>query len=460
MQHRPHRFACLLTLLLLPAAAPAHAAVHNLVLGAGYAAASSGATSTESYWGTGAWYELYPSTKLTSYIEPATQFGYSFAVSEIQSITYHTLNDATNPSDVDFYLVIYTEPYVGGDAPWYGNRLNAEPLYSNGYVSPTAGVWNEWNTDAGPNQLTFFDSNHCGNDGFYGAPTLQDVQAGPITWSTIPGSGGGATATPIDYASQTVKFLSFQTGSGWPAFEGHLDAITVHLTNGDSFLIDLEGPTDPLYVDGAWSAAVPGVEVAPGRFAAHNAFGTIQDAVTAALPGGTVHVAAGTYVEQVVIDGKDLHVKGAGAGSTIIRSPATLATSFVTPGPTTNRPVVLCQNALDIRVTDLTVDGDGQGNTNHRFLGVAYFNAGGRVLDVDVVGVRNTPMDGAQGGVGVYAFNTGGGPYDLECGNLHVSDFQKNGFALSGSGLTVDVHGCTVVGSGDVGFIATRTASR
>ena len=453
MDHRPRFTALLLSALLLFGAAPAHAVVENLVFGAGYAAASNGATSTESYAGAGAWYKLYPGTKFELYVDVAAQFGSSFTISQIASITYHTLNDATNPSDVDFYMAIYTQPYVGGDASWYGNRLTTEPLYSESYVPPTANVWNDWSTDVGSNQLTFFDSNHCGNQGFYGAPTLQDVQAGAITWSTIPGTGGTATATPIDYASQPVLYLSFQTGSGWASFEGHLDAITVNLTTGDSYVIDLEGPTDPLYVDGAWSAAAPGVEVATGRWAAYNAFGTIQSAVDAAIPGGTVNVAAGMFVEQVVIDGKDLTLQGAGAGSTTIQSPASLATSFMT-GSNTNKPVVLCQNAANIAVRDVTVDGDGQGNANARFIGVAYHNAGGALLDADVVRVRNTPADGAQHGIGVYAFNNTGGPYTLECGGVDVSDFQKNAFALSGSGLTVDVHGCSAVGAGDIAYTA------
>ncbi len=446
--------ATLLSASLLFAAAPVHAAVHNLVFGAPYAAASFGSTSSEHYSGGSAWSKVYPGgPKFELYVDVASQFGSSFTVSQIQSITYHTLNDANNPSDVDFFLAIYTQPFGGGDAGWYGHRLNAEPLYSTAYVPPTAGVWNEWNTDPGANQLTFFDSNHCGNLGFYGAPHLQDITSGPITWSTIAGTGATATTTPIDYSGEQVLYISLQTGSGWASFEGHLDAITVSLTTGDSYVIDLEGPTDPLYVDGAWAAAAPGTEVPGGHFTGYDAFGTIQSAVDAAIPGGTVNVAAGAYVEQVVIDGKDLAVQGAGAGATTIQSPASLTASFMT-GSNTNKPVVLCQNANDIHLSDLTVDGDGQGNANARFMGVAYFNAGGALLDADVLHVRNTPADGSQHGIGVYSYNTTGGPYTLECGNLNVSDFQKNAFSLSGTGMTVNVHDCTATGAGDISYTA------
>ena len=92
-------FASLIGAALLFAATPAQAVVNNLVFGAGYAAASLGSTSTEAYSGTGAWYKLYPGAKFEMYIDVSAQFGSSFTISQIQSITYHTLNDATNPTN-------------------------------------------------------------------------------------------------------------------------------------------------------------------------------------------------------------------------------------------------------------------------------------------------------------------------------------------------------------------------
>lgn len=688
--------ACLALALF---ATPALAVVHNIKLGAPYAGASvMTPTTAESHLGTGSWSKLTASPKAEAYIDVATTFGTSFTIDQIASVQYHTKSDVSNPSGTDFFMVLYTQPYVGGFASWYGQRLIGEPYLTNGYVPQTPGAWSAWKTDAGANQLTFNDNNHSGNAGFYNAPTLADVQAGAIDWSTVGSNptSGSASGGAIDYGPQGVKFISFQTGSGWASFRGWLDDVTVTLTNGDVYVLDMESTTDPLYVDGAWAGSGQGAEISPGRWFGYNAFATpgdanaaaqangtihvaagtyvvgttinstqpnlswlgagsgsttlqvssavgnamaitgagttvrdfafektdlpgaphnivwvnatgvtirdnaffgpdpgtpwsvngivsrglivspgannllvqgnsfthlrqpayidaltggsivnnhvsntrgfvvdgaaltftgnswgppenqgaeialintttssqypdllalsaannnayisaqfvggangrgiayvddsaapngfgstsapyqsVQTGVNNALPGGTVQVAAGSYTEQVVVNGKNLTIQGAGRASTFIVSPVTLASWFTTP--TNNAPVVFLQNSGDIRVRDLTVDGAGRGNANYRFIGVGFWNAGGKVLDCDVVHVRNTPVDGSQHGNGIYAYNVTGGPYAIEVGGCNVSDFQKNGITMNGTGLTGNVHDCVVTGNGNVAYIA------
>jgi len=206
-----------------------------------------------------------------------------------------------------------------------------------------------------------------------------------------------------------------------------------------------------LHVDARGSAADPVAGTA--RAAGVNAFSTIQAAVDAAGEGDTVIVASGTYVEQIVIQGKNITLMGAGANATRISSPGLLMVSF-NAGGFANKAVLLCRDAPDIRVQDLTIDGAGQGDINVRFIGIAYFNAGGRVSLVDVIGVRNSPLDNVQHGFGVYTQNTTGGPYTLECDRVDVSDFQKSGMLLNGAGMVVDVHDCTITGLGDLTILA------
>ena len=172
---------------------------------------------------------------------------------------------------------------------------------------------------------------------------------------------------------------------------------------------------------------------------------TIQGGVDAAVAGDTVNVAAGTYVEQVEI-AKDLTLAGVGAG-TIIQSPDVLTKLFVT-GTNNNKPVVYIHDAADVTVEDLVVDGAGKGNANVRFIGIAYRNAGGMVDSVEVKDVRDTPFSGAQHGVALYAYADNGTDRTLEVKGTNIHDFQKNGMALNGSNLAVNVHHNTVSGYG------------
>jgi len=452
----PLLLVVLFTLAAIFAHRPAAAAVYNLKFGAGYAAASNTASSGAfAYTGAGSWHEVYPSAKEEVYIDAVSQLGGPFNVSDIASISYHTLNNGTNPSGVDFYVIVYTDPTgpcpVGPSGSFYCKRLIAEPYLADSYTPQVAPVWSTWGTGAGTNQLRWCDPNMSGNFGFYGQPTLADLQGGPINWSTWPGNptSGSANATPINYATQKVKYISFQTGSGWASFDGYLDGITITKTNGDVYNIDLETTTDPVYADDNWVGAAPGVEASPGRFIGFNAFPTIQGAVDAAIPSGTVNVLAGTYTEQVTVNGKSLSVSGAGAGVTVVQSPLTLATIF-TSGGNPNKPVLSAVGAANVVFEDMTLNGLGRGAGNYRMEGVGYWNAGGKVEDMTITGIRENPLNGTQHGVGVYSNNNTGGPYSLECSRLDVNDYQKNAFALSGSGMSVNVHDCTCTGAGSL----------
>lgn len=180
--------------------------------------------------------------------------------------------------------------------------------------------------------------------------------------------------------------------------------------------------------------------------------GRVQEGVDM-VTASTVLIGPGTYVEQVNI-AEECTLTGAGVGITIIQSPASLSNSYLTPGPTYNFPIILAQDSDDIRIQNLTVDGNGQGNANYRFEGIGYFNASGLISNVEIKRIRETPFSGTQQGTGIGAFNNTGGPFSLEVANVTLTDFQKNGMRLAGDGLTVDVHDCTVTGAGYTALIA------
>ncbi len=165
------------------------------------------------------------------------------------------------------------------------------------------------------------------------------------------------------------------------------------------------------------------------------------------VSGSTINVAAGTYVEQVHITMDDLNLVGAGAGQTIIESPVNLTASFAT-GSNDNYPVVFVDSCTGVELSGLTVDGANQGDTNVRFIGVAFWNAGGSLVDAEVLNIMNSTFSGAQHGVGIYAYNNTGGPYDLAVNSVVIDEFQKNAMALMGAGLTVDLDDLAITGAG------------
>lgn len=707
---------------------------------------------SDSPLGKGAWWFNKSATKMELYIDPTMSpfddiLG-SFTIDDIASISYQTKKPGGARS-VDFFLAIYTAPDGNDDtAGWYGYRLNAEPYFSNNLNAP-ANTWNTWSTAAGSNQLTFFDTAKTGGYGFYGQPTLQDLQAGAINWSSIPNCAPSCVNQSIDYGAETVKYISIQTGSSWSStFEGYLDNLSIRLKDGKKVTIDFEAFYDQTWVDdnagdpwylvpghfktiqSAIDATAPDgtVYVYPGDYHekatnrklfnnsgpyqfglfigqdkaglkvigvdedgdpitdyenvgasvttyATNSFGysgifveadnvtlqgleikdnivndqvsnnktievigdnftlrychinvgageedggsvyigdwrfdentstshirgyileynwfdhgtsvdiangagisgdvwqrqivhnkftndpddywpfisfngsgtgvpwfvysvggatikgnnftykykgigpgvahirargtydnsqfdwasywqdntfnqavvagsnppadlstysyvsgtyqfdnvrrigvTIQNEVEKAANGDTVLVKPGTYEEQVVISGKALTLQGAGQTpeDVVIKSPTTLTAKFTTTS-VDNKPVVLVQSNADVTLSNLKVDGAGNGKNNYRFVGIGFYNAGGTVEGVTITGVREDPFSGTQHGLGLYAYNGDGQPRTLTVRNVAVSDFQKNGITVVGSGLEVTIENNEVTGAGSTNKIA------
>lgn len=175
---------------------------------------------------------------------------------------------------------------------------------------------------------------------------------------------------------------------------------------------------------------------------------SIQTAVDAANATDTIVASAGEFHEQVEID-KDLVLMGQGKGVTTIVGSANMPLYFTTSGD--NYPIVYVHDAANVIIKDLTVDGDGKGNTNYRYQGVGYSNAGGMLDNIEVKSVIETPFNGNQHGIGVFADASSGTARTLTIQNSMISDCQKNAISLSGANLTANVNDNMITGAGAIG---------
>jgi parallel beta-helix repeat protein len=179
----------------------------------------------------------------------------------------------------------------------------------------------------------------------------------------------------------------------------------------------------------------------------------IQSAVDAAPAGSIVYVEDGVFREQVTIN-KDLTLQGAGAGKSIIQSPAGTLSNYYTLSGNKYYPIVFVQDADNVVVDGFTIDGMDNGNDNYRYVGVGYFNAGGAITNNEVTNIMNDPFSGAQHGLGIYVKNTDGQDREIEIDNNEVSDFQKNGITVDGEGINATITNNTILGEGPTDITA------
>ncbi len=202
--------------------------------------------------------------------------------------------------------------------------------------------------------------------------------------------------------------------------------------------------TGDSYTSNVGNDANPGTAAAP--------FATISHAISVAVNGDIIYVDAGTFTGQLEIN-KQLSLLGHGIGITYINSPDVLALSYtIPPKATVHRPIVYVHDAAGVIIKNITVDGLGKGNANVRFQGIAYRNAGGTIQDCEIKGIRNTPIDGAQAGVAIYANANNGTARTLNLIHNLLIDYQKNATVLAGINLTINVNNNTVSGAGPLNF--------
>jgi parallel beta-helix repeat protein len=223
-----------------------------------------------------------------------------------------------------------------------------------------------------------------------------------------------------------------------------------------AFAPSIAGATPP--AGGSLYVANGGVDSGSCRLHAHPCQ-TIGYALTQAAADSTIHVAAGTYPEQVQIS-QDVTILGAGEGSTIIQ-PTSLPNSdtAVNGGSQPQYAIVDITNTTGAALKNLTIDGSQtQGQftgCGDDFLGVYYHDASGSMNGVAVENIQLSPgLFGCQQGLGVLVDTDSGDASAVTMGGISVTAYDKNGITCDDIGTTCSITRSTVTGIGATSLIA------
>jgi parallel beta-helix repeat protein len=172
----------------------------------------------------------------------------------------------------------------------------------------------------------------------WGASTVTGVHAHENSFTTFRNGTPAAVDATANWwgTMNSITIASQITGSG----AALVDYNPWYINAARTILSDVAPTT--VYVDGTYTS-----DSAGGHFFGYDAFTTIQAGVTAVADGGTVNVAAGTYVvsSQINFNKANLTLSGAGSGSTVIQVSGTGERFYITaPGVTID--------GFDIQKTD------------------------------------------------------------------------------------------------------------
>src|SRR5581483_1804291 len=123
---------------------------------------------------------------------------------------------------------------------------------------------------------------------------------------------------------------------------------------------------------------------------------TIQGAINAALPGDTILIAPGTYIEQITVN-KNLTITTTGPG-VVIQSPSTP----LVPDAVGQLNIVTITGGVNVSISNLVVLGPGPGPCASINSGI--FVSGNSVASITgliIPEIHDNPFGGCQNGVGI-----------------------------------------------------------
>jgi hypothetical protein len=193
-------------------------------------------------------------------------------------------------------------------------------------------------------------------------------------------------------------------------------------------------------------------------------YASIQAAVTAASPGDTVFICPGIYAEQVVIN-KALIVTGPSShpGSDfydpddVIIAPVISATTASLDSSLLIGPIISVQNAQNVTLVNLTIDGSNNGLTTCApvLVGILLQNASGTVAYDTIRNVQlGAGLGGCQSGNGILVQSAAQSTSTVEIAGNSIHNYQKNGITANDAGTTATIQGNVVTGLGPSNIIA------
>ena len=222
-----------------------------------------------------------------------------FRFADVTTLGYSTFRASADAGNNLAVALQFVADYdrTDSDDGWQG-RLVFEPYRTPASVPQN--TWQSWDAMAGE----WFATGAPGN--------TVCPSTNPCTWTQL------LTAFPeVGAADRPDSAIILKAGSGWATFNGNVDNLTIGVA-GDETTYDFEPEVQcaaTCYVDAA------GGDDAFGGSSPDAPKKTIQAALNQVGNDGTVHVAAGTYNEDVRLNKPGVDVIGAGIGETTVVGP-------------------------------------------------------------------------------------------------------------------------------------------
>jgi parallel beta-helix repeat protein len=178
-------------------------------------------------------------------------------------------------------------------------------------------------------------------------------------------------------------------------------------------------------------------------------FNTIQAAVSAAAPGDTIKVCAGTYTEQVTIPAakSGLTLRSHVPEAAIIKAPPVMADP---------KAIVRVNGAQDVTIYGFTITGPGGSGCDSIRYGVRVDGGGSATISHNhIVDIRDTGLSGCQNGNAIQI----GRQFEGQTGHATITKntierYQKTGVIVDNAGSSAEIRNNKIVGLGQSPIIA------